>query len=200
MRVQDALRIAGRPAREAQPGRRPVVDLRVVEAGLLALEQLLVADRVRELGEVALAHHDVVLDGLELVDVLGERVDERAVDEDHLVLRVVDHVDELLGEQPDVQGVQHGPHARRREVGLEVVLAVPGERRHPVAVAHPELAQPAAQPVDALAHLGVGRARRPVVRERHDLGVAVHAPHPLQDELERQRMVVLHQPFEHRSS
>ena len=165
MGVEDALRVAGRPARVAQPGRRPVVDLRVVEARLLALEQLLVADRVRQLREVALAHHDVVLDGLELVDVLRERVHERAVHEDHLVLRVVDHVDELLGEQPDVQGVQHGPHARRREVGLEVVLGVPGERRHPVALLHPELLQPAAQPVDALADLGIARARRAVARE-----------------------------------
>ena len=97
MRVEDALRVAGRPAREAQPGGRALVDLRVVEAGLLAREQLLVADRVRELGEVPVAHHHVVLDRLELVDVLRERVDQRAVDEDHLVLRVVDDVDELLG-------------------------------------------------------------------------------------------------------
>jgi hypothetical protein len=77
------------------------------------------------------------------------------------------------------------------------MLGVPGERRHPVPLLHPELPQPAAQAVDPIADLGIARARHAVAREGDDLGVAVHAAHPLQHELQRQRMVVLHQPFEH---
>ena len=52
-------------------------------------------------------------------DLLVER-QERAVDEDHLVLGVVDDVGQLIGEQPDVEGVQDPPGARRGEVQLEV--------------------------------------------------------------------------------
>jgi hypothetical protein len=78
-----------------------------------------------------------------------------------------------------------------------VVLGVPRERRHAVPLAHPELLQPAAQPVDPIADLGIGGARRAVTGEGDDLGVAVHAAHPLEHQLERQRVVVLHQPFEH---
>ena len=62
-----------------------------------------------------------------LVDVRPELREERAVDEDDLVLRVVRDVDQLLGEQPDVEGVQHAPAARHREVELEVGRAVPAE-------------------------------------------------------------------------
>ena len=80
------------------------------------------------------------------------------------------------------------------------MLGVPGERRHPVPLLHPEFPQSAAQAVDPVADLGIVRARRAVAREGDDLGVAVHATHPLQHELQRQRVVVLHQPFEHRTS
>ena len=62
-----------------------------------------------------------------LVDVRPELREQRAVDEDDLVLGVVRDVDQLLGEQPDVEGVQHAPAARHREVELEVGRAVPAE-------------------------------------------------------------------------
>ena len=57
-----------------------------------------------------------------------EQAEQRAVDEDHLVVGVVDDVGELLGEQPDVERVQHAPRARGGEVQLEVAGGVPGER------------------------------------------------------------------------
>ena len=45
--------------------------------------------------------------GLEGADQGPQQPEQRAVDEDHLVLGVVDDVGELLGEQADVEGVQH---------------------------------------------------------------------------------------------
>ena len=56
---------------------------------------------------------------------------QRPVDEDHLVLGVVDDVGELLGEQPDVERVQHPAAARRGEVELEVAGGVPAEGGDP---------------------------------------------------------------------
>ena len=52
-----------------------------------------------------------------------------SVDDHDAVLGVVGDVDELLGEEPDVERVQHGAHRRHREVGLEVLLRVPAEGR-----------------------------------------------------------------------
>ena len=44
---------------------------------------------------------------VQLVDERPQEAHERPVDEDHLVLGVVHDVDELLGEQPQVERVEH---------------------------------------------------------------------------------------------
>ena len=49
------------------------------------------------------------------------------------VLGVVDDVGQLLGREPDVERVQHGPHAGDGEIGLEVALVVPAEGADAVA-------------------------------------------------------------------
>ena len=98
-----------------------------------------------------------MLDRLALVADPGEQRGDRAVDDDHLVLGVVHHVGQLLGEQPDVEGVEHRPHRGDRQVGLEVLLVVPGEGAHPVAGADAEPAQGRGQPLGARRHLGEGR-------------------------------------------
>ena len=141
VRVEDALRVAGRPARVAEAGGLALVQLGPVEARLLGGQQLLVAQHVRQRARIAVAVHDEVLDVLELVRQRREQRDQRVVDDDHLVARVVDDVDELLREQPDVQRVQHGAHVRHREVHLEVLLRVPHERRDAVLGLHAELRQ-----------------------------------------------------------
>ena len=138
MRVDDALRVAGRAARVTHRRGRPFVDLGPLETGRLRGEQLVVAQHVAERGRVAVADHDEVLDRLELAGDLREQRHEAVVDDDHAILGVVDHVGELLGEQPDVERVQHRAHRRHREVGLEVLLRVPQERADPVAGLDPE--------------------------------------------------------------
>jgi len=76
---------------------------------------------------VAGATHDDVLDRGELIEHIRQQRDERLVDKDHLVLGMVDHVDQLLGEQANIERVQHGSHAGHGEVGLHVSLVVPHE-------------------------------------------------------------------------
>jgi hypothetical protein len=121
----------------------------------------------------------------------------RVVDEDDLVLRVVSDVGQLFGRQADVQGVQHRAHRRRPEVDLQVLLGVPRKGGDAVPVADAERLQRRAQPVNPSGDLAVRRAADPVVAQRDDLAVAVEAAHPLDDVLDRERMVVLHQAFEH---
>ena len=62
---------------------------------------------------------------------------------------VVDDVGELVGEKPYVQGVQHGPHRGDGEVGLEVLLVIEAERRHPVAPGDAETLEAGRKPLGA---------------------------------------------------
>ena len=128
---------------------------------------------------------------------LGQRLDQRAVDEDDAVLGVVDDVDDLLGEQADVQRVQHGAVGGHREVELEVALRVPGEGRDALAALHAEALEHAPEAIDALGHLRVGGADRPVALERDHLLAGIAAAQPPAHGADRQLEVVLHQALEH---
>ena len=123
VRVEHALRVAGGAARVAERRRGALVDLgpRVL-AGAGLVEKLLVGDGARQRVEVAVAHDHVLAHARQLRRELGQRLDQRAVDEDDAVLGVVDDVDDLLGEQADVQRVQHGAVGGHRHVELEVAL------------------------------------------------------------------------------
>jgi hypothetical protein len=201
MRVEDPLGVAGGAARVAERRSRALVDLgprEVARAGLL--EQLLVGDRAREGVEVAVAHHHEVAHAVELGRQLRQRRDERAVDEDHPVLRVVDDVDDLLGEQADVERVQDGAVGGHGEVELVVALGVPGEGRHPVAALDAEALEHAPEAVDALGHLRVGGAHGPLALERHHLLVGIAAAQPAAHGPDGELEVVLHQALEHGAS
>ena len=63
---------------------------------------------------------------------------QEGVDDDDPVLGVADDVDVLLGEQPDVEGVQHRTHRRHGEVRLEVLLVVEHEGRDALVAVDPE--------------------------------------------------------------
>ena len=105
-------------------------------------------------------------DPLERRQQRREQAEQRAVDEDHLVVGVVDDVGELLGEQPDVQRVQHAPGARRGEVQLEVAGRVPRERRHAAVGGDAEVVEHAAEPAGPRRPVAVVRALQPGRRSR----------------------------------
>ena len=122
-------------------------------------------------GDVALAvvHHHQVADPLERRQQRREQTEQRAVDEDHLVVGVVDDVGELLGEQSDVQRVQDAPGARRGEVQLEVAGGVPPERRHAAVGRDAEVVEDPAEPPGPLGPAAVVRALQPGPRRGGDL-------------------------------
>ena len=197
--VDDPLGVAGGARGVAHGCRVALVDLGPVEGRLGGREQLLVevhllaagAQRV-EVGarRVGPGDHDV-LDRGHLPQLRRQQPAERVVDDHHVVLRVVGDVDQLLGEEPDVQGVQHRAHRGHRQVGLEVLDVVPLEGRHPLVAVDPQPAQCRGQPRGALAELGVGAGAAAVGGGGHDLAVGVHRDDVAADGVDGQ-LVVLH--------
>ena len=76
-----------------------------------------------------------------------EDLQQRLVDDDHLVLGIVDDVGELVGEQAGVQRVDDRTHRGDREVQLEVLALVPQQRGDRVSLANAELGQRAGKAV-----------------------------------------------------
>ena len=72
---------------------------------------------------------------------LAERLGQAVVKDDNSVLGVVGDVDDLLGEEPDVQGVQDGAHGRHGQIGHEMLGVVPHERRDPLVAVDTQAAQ-----------------------------------------------------------
>ncbi len=172
MRVEDALRLAGRAGRVAERRRLALGDLRVLERRVGRVgEELLIADRVREIGR-PLPHDDVARDARQAIRDRGKARRERVIDEDHAVLSVVDHVREVVGVKADVERVQDRAGAGDREVALEVALAVPGERADPLALLDAETTERVREAVDPRRDLRVGGPRRAVRGQRHDLPLA----------------------------
>jgi hypothetical protein len=64
-----------------------------------------------------------------------KRLQQRLVDDDRRVLRVVDDEAQLVRVKPRVQRVDDRADRRDREIGLEVLGLVPHQRRNSVAVA-----------------------------------------------------------------
>ena len=110
------------------------------------------------------------------------------------VLGVVDDVGQLLGREPDVQRVQHRPHAGDGEVGLQVALVVPAEGADPVALLDAEAGQGRRQLLGPGGHLGEGGRAVPARLDGDDGAVAVHLLPVAQDVADQERGV-LHGAF-----
>ena len=94
-----------------------------------------------------------------VADPLEDRPEAR-VGEDDRVGGVVDDEGQVLRRQAQVERVEHGARAGRRPVELEVAVAVPGERRHTVALLHAELGEHAREAQRPLGEVGVGVAEQ----------------------------------------
>src|SRR5262249_1960284 len=109
---------------------------------------------------------------------------------------VVRDVNDLLGEQANVERVQDRAHRRHGEVGLEMLLRVPRERRDPIAALDAETHERRCELLGALGELRERGATAVVTFERHDLPAREHARAVTDDRADRKRSV-LHRAFEH---
>ena len=179
--VDDALGVPGRAARVAHRRGVALVHLGPLELLGLPGQQVLVeqdllaggAQRV-EVGRGGVRPGDQhVGHGGEVRQLCGQQRHQRVVDDDHPVLGVVGDVDQLLREEPDVEGVEHRTHRRHREVGLEVLDVVPLEGRDPLVAGDAEAAQSVGQLGGTATQLGVRPGADAVGGRGHDLGVGV---------------------------
>ena len=154
MAVHDTLGVAGGAARVTHARRTMFVVDGEVDRARRGEQFLVVEQRVtgEVFGDVAdpVVHQHQVLEPLERRQQRSEHAKQRAIDEDHLVVGMVDDVGQLLGEQADVQRVQHTTGARRGEVQLEVPRRVPRERRDTAVRRDAEIVERPAEPTGAL--------------------------------------------------
>ena len=134
--VQRRLRIARGAAGVAHARGRVLVEARPFVGGRLAADPGLVAHQVgnaavlRQLVGVAQRH--------ELADGRAARVhglhqrQEGHVEAQHLVFGVVGDPGDLVGMQARIDGVEHAAGTADAEVQLQVAVAVPRQRGHPV--------------------------------------------------------------------
>ena len=150
-----------------------------------------VASRLGQVGVGRLRAGDQhVGDGLEGRQQLGERRQQARVDHDDLVLGVVGDVGDLVGEEPDVEGVQHRAHRRHGQVDLEVLGVVPHEGRDPLVAVDAAGPQGSGQAAGSLGDVGERTATGAVRRGRDDLGVGVHAGGVLEEAGDAQRGIL----------
>jgi len=151
-------------------------------------EQVLVAVDVgkRRGRERPVAHDDERAHGVQLGREGLELRHEHVVHEQDEVGGVVDDVGDLLGEEPDVHGVQDGAARRDAEVQLQVTVRVPGERADAVAGLHAERSQRVPQAPGAPVHLRVRLALEPARRAADDLTIRKQSRRPLEQRADRQ--------------
>ena len=115
--------------------------------------------RFLQRGDVAVADRDHGVHRLEFGDYRRQQVGQRHVDQHHLVFGLVGDVDDLLGEQPDVEGMQHRAHRRHRQIRRQVFGVVPHEGGDPLVAGDTDAPQRIRQLRGVLTELGVGAAR-----------------------------------------
>ncbi len=75
-----------------------------------------------------------------------EDFEQRFVDHDDLVLRILDDEGEFVGEQARVQGVDDRTYPRDREVQLEVLTLIPQQGGNRVSLAYAKFGQRTGKP------------------------------------------------------
>ena len=101
--------------------------------------------------------------------------DEVTVDDHHPVTRVVDDVGQLVVRQAQVEGVQHRPHRRHREVRCQVCRRVPAQRRHDVIAADAQPLQRPRKLAGPCGKVGEGPAARRCATELSHSSVGMHS-------------------------
>ena len=197
VRVEHALRIAGRARGVAERRCGLLVEVGPLQGAGLACDQLLVAQQVGDLARGrhvgAVGHHHDMLHGLELADHALDDRQQVEVDKDDLVFGVVGDVGHMLGREARVQGVQHGAEAGDAEIELEMAVGVPGNGADPVAELDAQALQRLGQLLGAPGGVLVAVAMdRALDRARDDLDIGVVARREI-DHLGDQQRAVLHQ-------
>ena len=199
MGVQHAFGVSGGAGGVAQRRCAAFVEFGPVVVGGLRGDELVEAQQslggdAGQVGHVlAVGHGDEMLDRLQLGCQRSDQSREGDVEEQHPVFGMVDDVDDLLGEEPRVDGVHHRAGTRHPVIEREVTVAVPGQRGHPVRRLDAQLGQRVGHLLGLVPDLRPGGPPdRPLGQARDDLGVGVTCRGVLDQRGDEQR-AVLHQ-------
>ena len=200
MRIEDALGVPRRARRVAKPGRGALVEFGPAEVAVGLGEPCFIGDRVAQPGcghMRGIGQHDVAFDRRQLV---GERLEQRhegQVGEYDAILGVIDDPGDLFREKPGIDRVVDRAEADDRIPGLQMPVAIPGERGDAVAEADAVAREALRACERAIAQLLVVAAmHRPFDGPRDDLASWMLDRREI-DHLVQQQRPILHQP-EHR--
>ena len=199
--VEHALRLARGAGCVAQRAGGILIEVGPRERRRHLGQQTFIAQQAADLAVgrhvLAIGHERVGLDGLEGGLELLDQRQEGQVEEQRRVLGVIGDVGDLLGEQPRIDGVADGADAGDGVVQLEMSIAVPGQRRHPVTRLDAEADQRVGELADALARLRIAVAVDTAfhrVRDDLDVGIDLGC---IVDHAGYQQRPIHHQPAQH---
>ena len=197
VRVEHALRVAGRARGVAERRGGLLVEIGPLQGAGLVGDQLLIAQQVGDLARGRhvrpVGHHHDVLHGLELGEHALDDRQQVEVDEDDLVFGVVGDVGDMFGREARIERVQHGADAGDAEIELEVAIGVPGDGADPVSELDAQSLERLSQLLGTLGRIPVAVAMdRALDRAGDDLDVGIVARREI-DHLGDQQRTVLHQ-------
>src|SRR5580704_905678 len=146
MTVEHALRIARRARCVAEAARRVLVEILPLVVVADLVDEILIRREMLELDPgqmVPVAKRDELLHTPQLWCDLEYEVGKGRIEKECAVFRVIDDVDELLGEEPRVERVIDAARARDPVPGLDMAGSIPRQRADPVA-------RPDAKPIECL--------------------------------------------------
>ena len=191
--VEHPLGIARGAGGVAEARRLPLVQFRPVEVRRTGPDQLFVDQGVgrRILWQMrAVGHRHPGADRRHPRGELGHLAGEADIEEQHAVLGVIGHPDDLVVGKPGIDGVQDRADPGDREIELEVPVRRPRQRRHPVARLHPHGHQAIGHPPGAGERVGIAIAMdRPLDGAVHHRPVGMVERGIFQDRRQQQRPV-----------
>ena len=188
MRVERRFRIAGRSRGVAEHGGCRLLDVRPHDRRRLRSQQFFVVACVRQRnGGVAHRHVSALGERRARIDGRFDRRRQRSIDEDHLIVGVFDHVADLIGEEPDVGGVQDRTDRWDRIVQFQVAMGVPRKARHAVAGFDAHSSQRICQLRDACAEIAIRVTEHARAIARNDFAFGVIADGMIEDSADRER-------------
>jgi len=108
------------------------------------------------LGQLILIGQDhKFLNGSELIRHRGQQGNQIFIDKDYFIFGVVDHVNQLIGEEPQIDGMQYRPAAGYSKIELKMAVIVPGKRTNPIAGLDIQQLEDICQPADPFIELSV---------------------------------------------